>query len=235
MRRFRTAAAVVVLVASTGPLPAPPAADAHPFGPPPTARIWAEGDVVTIDWAAAPDDLALIGVELDLLPEDTLDAYLEAPAQVAPERAHEDEMSRSPELVDYLLERVRVIQGGQVCEGDVEPIERFLTRGATVLHRCAEPITVVEVEIALLHDVHPAYRTFAFSASDEAEPSQAVFTAASPRHDWRFGSTGADGAEGRARSAGLVGLIALGLVAVLAVARAELFGRGRRAGDGSTK
>jgi hypothetical protein len=234
VRRLHTAAVVVALAASTVLLTAPPPADAHPFGPPPTARIWAEGDVVTIDWAAAPDDLALIGVELGLLPEDTPDAYLEAPTQVAPERAHEEQMSRSPELVDYLLERVRVIQRGRDCEGGVEPIERFLTRGATVVHRCAEPVTEVEVEIGLLHDVHPAYRTFAFSASDEAEPSQAVFTAASPRHTWRFGATADGTAEGRARGAGTVGLIILGLVAVLAVAGAELFGRrgAERGSDG---
>lgn len=213
--------AVVAVLLTLVPAPV----EAHPFGPPPTARLWAEGTAVTIDWGAAPDDLATIGVELGLLPDDAPEQYLEAPTQVAPDREHEERLAGSEELHRYLLERVRVWQDGRPCEGEVRPIERFLTRGVTIVHRCAAEVDQVEVEIALLHDVHDAYRTFAFSASDDAEPSQAVFTTSSPRHTWHFGGAEAEDTSGAARSAGLVGLVVLGVVALAGVLGAELFGR----------
>lgn len=224
----------LVVVGSLAAFP-PPRAEAHPFGPPPTARVWAEDRTVTIDWGAAPDDLAAIGVELDLLPEETPEEYLEAPTQVAPERDHEDRLSASPELRDYLLERVGVWQDGRPCDGEVRPIERFLTRGATIVHRCPTEVTEVEIEIGLLHDLHSAFRTFAFSASDEAEPSQAVFTAASPRHTWRFAAPAEDEGVGeRARSAGVTGLVVLGVLAIAGVAGVELMSRRRDGSDEAT-
>jgi hypothetical protein len=199
---------------------------AHPFGAPPTARIWAEETHVWIDWGSAPDDAIVIGVELGLLPEEAVDAYLdEGPVRVAPSAEKEQRLSESDLLADYVLERITVTQNRRPCSPALEPIENFVTRGATVAFRCPEPVREVEIRIAMLHEVHEAYRTFAFSHG-EASPAQAVFTVASPTHTWTFGDRNEDSAAGRGWAAGL---IALGGLAIIGVVMAEtLLSRRRR-------
>jgi hypothetical protein len=228
--RHRIAACSAILgmgIAVAAGLAAPVAA--HPFGVPPTARIWADGYDVGIEWGAAPDDAIVIGVELGLLDEETIDAYLDqGPTRVAPSAEKERRLSESEELRGYLLERIRVVQGRSECDPTIRPIENFVTQGAHVVFRCPREVETVDVEISMLHEVHEAYRTFAFSAGD-AKPAQAVFTVASPVHTWTFGVEADGDSSGRALQ---LGLIALGLLAVVGVILAELASdRGRAQED----
>lgn len=219
-RRRRTAAgAALSIVAGILLVSGPPPADAHPFGPPPTARVWAEGSRVVIDWGAAPDDAVAIGVEIGLLEPETVEAYADEPTRGAPDREVEEQLSRSDDLREYILGRIRVWQDGQRCEADLRPVDGFVTRGATTTHDCPGPVAAVEIEISMLHDIHDAYRTFAFSAGD-AEPAQAVFTVASPRHRWVFGAESSDASGGVPW--GYVGLIALAVVVIGGVVVAEV-------------
>jgi hypothetical protein len=183
------------------------AALAHPFGPPPTALVSARGSSVFVEWRAAPDDTAAIGVQLGFLDEAVLEAYLEAPTQAAPSAADEDALARSPELVAYLLDRVVVEQDGARCRGRVVAVEAFVQEGARVVLECPEPISAVDLEISLLHDVHEAYRTFAVAESEATAPAQAVFTTASPRQRFDFSGATTPGAEPTAPTGGEPGAI----------------------------
>lgn len=218
-RRRTASGAVLPIVAGILLALTPTPADGHPFGPPPTARVWAEGSRVVIDWGAAPDDAVAIGVEIGLLEPETVEAYADGAARVAPDRAAEERLSRSDDLRDYVLGRISVWQGDQRCDADLRTVDDFVSRGATTTHDCPEPVSTVEIEISMLHDIHDAYRTFAFSAGD-AEPSQAVFTVASPRHRWVFGADGADAGSGVPW--GPVGLIVLAVVVIGGVVAAEV-------------
>jgi hypothetical protein len=196
---------VLVLTLLGAILTAAPAS-AHPFGPPPTALVAARGNAVLVDWRSAPDDAIAIGIHVGLLPEETMDAYLEAQTQVAPSAADEELLARSPELHDYLLEHIRVLQDGRPCEPNLQPVGDFVRDGARIIHDCAEDVEVVEIEITMLHDIHSAYRTFAVAENETTVPAQAVFTTAAPRQQMDFsgsaGSGGSDGAEGADSEAG---------------------------------
>lgn len=218
--------AALVLLLSCAAAPAL----AHPFGPPPTARIWADDSRVVIDWTAAPDDTAAIGVEVGVLSEQAVDAFLEeSPAMVAPPAADLATLDSSEELRTYLLEHIQVLQGGRRCDAELAPVNDFIHRGATVVHSCPRPVVDVEVVITMLHSRHEAYRTFAFSR-DRTEPDQAVFTVASPSHTWVFGEgDAAPAGRGWVRWAGL-GL--LGSLLIGGVVAAEVAsGRREPGGD----
>jgi hypothetical protein len=226
--------ALLLLVALTLLLTAAPAL-AHPFGPPPTALLRAVEDRVLIDWRAAPDDTAAIGVQLGFMEEHVLDAYLEAPTQAAPSAADEDALAASPELRAYLLERVVIRQDGEPCEVEVVDTTDFVHAGARIGYRCPAPVTAVEVELALLHDVHEAYRTFGIAEDEATVPAQAVFTSASPRQQIDFSGTAgvveaADGDAGGEGGGGLLpGLLVLGgIFLVGALAAVGVAGRGSR-------
>lgn len=210
-------------------LPAAPAA-AHPFGPPPTALLTATGDELRIEWRSAVDDAAAIGVTLGFLDEEILQAYLEAPTQVAPSAADEDAFTGSDELRDYLLTHVAVRQGDTDCRAAIGELRAFLYDGATITYRCPEPIAEVDVRISMLHDVHPAYRTFATAASATASPAQTVFTAADAQQRFDFAATGG-GALGGSLTA-LVAVAVLGLLAAVGGGVALLRGRRPRPGIG---
>jgi hypothetical protein len=196
---------------------------AHPFGPPPTALVSARGQSVFINWTAAPDDTLAIGVQVGLLDESVLEDVMEASVQVAPSRAQEDALNESTELKGYLADHISVTQDGADCEMTVQPITDFVRDGAKSVHQCPEPITVVDIEITMLHDVHEAYRTFAVT-NEYARPTQAVYSVANPRHTWDF----SDNEE--TQSGGLPGwlpLLAIGaLVSVVGLVIA--IGRGGR-------
>jgi hypothetical protein len=211
-------------------------ANAHPFGPPPSALLRAEAELLLIDWRAAPDDTAAIGVELGYMEEAVLDAYLEAPTQVAPSAADEDALAASPQLHAYLVERVVVRQDGTPCEAAALDTADFVHAGARLAYRCPEPIAAVELEITLLHDVHEAYRTFGIAESEATVPAQAVFSVATPRHTMDFSGagaagdagTGADGAPG-GDGGGLSGVTALaGVLVIGLLGGIVVAGRGRR-------
>jgi hypothetical protein len=166
------------------------AASAHPFGPPPTALLTAEGTTIEVEWRSAPDDAAAIGVVLGFLEESAVSAYLEAPVQVAAPARDEEALSASDDLRTYLTERIVVWQDDRACPATVPPVADFVHGGARVVLRCPEAIGEVEVEITMLHDVHDAYRTFGITASEAAEPAQTVFTSSAPRQRIDFSAAG---------------------------------------------
>ncbi|HVM15145.1 MAG TPA: hypothetical protein VM287_12575 [Egibacteraceae bacterium] len=192
-----------------------PPAHAHPFGPPPTALVSADGRRVVVEWGAAPDDAMVVGMAIGVLDDGSLERYLEGPVQIAPPASKEEELSASDALRGYLLERIAVTQGGRPCEGIVEPIDNFMSDGARVVHQCPEPVTVVDLRIAMLHDVHESYRTFAITEG-KGRPAQSAFTSARPEQRWDFAAT-ADGSPRRrpllAGLAGVAGVVGVGVVA----------------------
>ncbi len=157
-------------------------ADAHPFGPPPTAEVTAEGEQVRIHWRAAADDVMAVGAEAGLVDEDVVDDYLEvtAPGQGSDEL--EERLAASPELAEHLHEHLRVAQDGQRCPASVDT-DAVVWEGATLTADCPETITEVDITVSLLHERHPAYRTFAI-APTEAEPAHAVLTEQEPTVTW---------------------------------------------------
>lgn len=193
MRKRTAPTRVAVLAAAMtvgGFLPVIPAA-AHPFGPPPTALVSSSGHRVVVEWGAAPDDALVVGMAIGVLDDTSLEQYLEGPVQVAPSAAKEDELSASPALRAYLLDRIAVAQEGRACDGTVEVIGSFLTDGAIVTYECPQPVEVVDLRITMLHDVHDAYRTFAITEGRGAPP-QSVFTVESPEQRWDFAAETAD-------------------------------------------
>lgn len=184
--RRRLIAVVGAALAAVAVVGAPAAA--HPFGPPPTAQIAAEGTQITVDWTATPDDAVAIGELLGLMPEGSTAAYRqESAAQVAPSRAAEAALSAAPELHTYLTEHIVALQGGEPCEGTVPPVADFVHEGARVVLTCPAPVEEVDLRITMLHEIHPAYRTFA--VGEDSDPTESVFTVEAPQHTWRFGAT----------------------------------------------
>lgn len=197
---------------------AAPAA-AHPFGPPPTALVSSSGREVVVEWGAAPDDALIIGMATGVLDDGSLDRYLEGPVQTAPSAAQEDALSASPQLRDYLLDRIEVSQDGRPCDGTVSPIESFVHDGATLTFACPETVDQVVLRIAMLHDVHDAYRTFAITEG-RGQPAQSVFTVDDVEQEWDFTAspTASDEDPGRGLPAGPLILAGVGAAAAGAVA-----------------
>lgn len=202
---------------------APPAA-AHPFGPPPTARVSAQDRAVTISWSATPDDAVAIGELLGLMPEGSVQAYRqEAAAQVAPSSRDEAALSASPLLRRYLTDNIVVEQAGKPCPAEVAPPPDFVHSGATLVATCPEPVEDVTLRITMLHDINEAYRTVAIGTG--SRPEQAVFTVAAPTAEWRFGAaTGSSSAP--------LPLAGVALVIVAAGAAAAFWAQRRREGRG---
>lgn len=216
--RHRSVRAVALAVATAGvALLGQPPAGAHPFGPPPTALVSASGDRVLVEWAAAPDDAMVLGMSIGVLDDGSLERYLEGPVQTAVPAAAEEELSRSPALHDYLLERIVVTQGATPCDGTLDPVGNFIHEGATIAYHCPEPVAVVDLRITMLHDIHDSYRTFAITEG-RGVPAQSVFTATSPEQRWDFAATTPVGGDRSwlALAAGALGAGGVGAVVVLA-------------------
>jgi hypothetical protein len=178
--RLAAATLVPLMVSLTLLLPAVPAT-AHPFGPPPTAWVTHEGDQVGVVWDAAYDDLLTIGEHLGLLREGTADRFREAETQVAPARAEEEALEGSEQLREYVGERIAVYQGGVRCEPRMA-LDDLVGQGVRTVHRCPHPVEEVRLEITMLHDVNPAYRTFALAERETPGPL-AIFSLEQPAHE----------------------------------------------------
>jgi hypothetical protein len=211
-----------------GVLLVPAGAAAHPFGPPPTAYVTYEDDQVGVVWTAAYDDVLVIGEELGLLREGTSDRFREAETQVAPPRSEEETLERSPELRDYVTERIAVHQGDQRCEPRMA-LDDLGEQGIRTVHRCPEPVSEVRLEITMLHDINTAYRTFALAERETPGPL-AIFSADQPAHvvDLTRLDEGDAGGIGRGQQAGIVG-------ALLAVLGAAAWGFTRLTGARTTE
>ena len=207
-------AALVAVVVSAGP------ALAHPFGPPPTARITAAGRSITVDWSATADDAVAIGEHLGVMPEGSIAAYRqESAAQVAPSSQDEARLSASPLLRDYLTQHIAAEQQGRPCDAEVATITDFVHRGARVVLTCPDPVTSARLRITMLHSLHNQYRTVAVGAG--TDPAQAVFTTTAPEHEWRFGVT----AQGGFR---LPPILAIGAIGGVVAAGAAVLVQRRR-------
>lgn len=212
----RRARVAVLIAATVGvALTAVPPAGAHPFGPPPTALVSASGHEVRVDWGAAPDDALVVGMAIGILDDGSLERYLEGPVQTAPPAADEEELSASPLLRDYVLERITVSQDGVACDGTVAPIASFLTDGASVTYQCPRPVAAVDLRMTMLHDVHDSYRTFAITEG-RGTPAQSVFTTESPEQRWDFSAWPPERDDrGWGAPLGLLGVVGAGTAGAL--------------------
>lgn len=174
MRVVLVLTAVFLLACAT------PAA-AHPFGPPSTARIDADGTTVTLSWLAAEDDWVALGNSVG-----AFDASTTATG--------EEKLRRSPAVRGYLLDHVTVSQAGRVCPGELAPLADLVATGARFTFSCARPVSEVDVTLSALTDLNEAYRTVL--TAETATPDRVLFTAATDTTRLRFsgGGSGVTGA-----------------------------------------
>ena len=227
LSRRGSAVAGAVLV---GLLALPTTASAHSSGQLPQARLSAEGRVVTMKLTGAADDMASIGVALDLLPAATVDAYIgTGPFEDIPTPTQIGRLSRSPALRDYLLGHVQVRQNGLECDGEARPAADFISEGARLIFTCAEPVEQVALRITVLHDQDPTYATYAVDGT----PWYVLHTSRLPEHTWDAAAAtayrGTWAAEGTSQDMGPVAGLAAGLLGVTAVGGAGVWLRCSRA------
>jgi hypothetical protein len=210
---------------------------AHPFGDPQTLDVAPDATdpaVVHVTWkVGAADDLTLLGIHLDVLPEDRvmLDGAISYDAGDAALVAD------SAALADYALDHVLVGSAGARCQGAVAEVGDLVADGAELVFTCPGPVGAATVEVTTLTDLHPAYRTLATGPDGQ----HAVYGADHPVHDWALPSGGAaapatttgsaptvEGSLGAGESAALQIGAVLAAVLLLVVAGAFLARRRRR-------
>jgi hypothetical protein len=155
---------------------------AHASSQLPHARLAAQGNEVRVEWTAAADDAADIGVGLGLLREDAMWAFLGEPGAAFPTEEEVHAFSNAPQLRDYLLTNVEIRQHGEPCDASVSTTDDFLVDGASFVFRCPERVETVEVAITVLHDRDPLYATY----SVDGTVQYAVHSVAEPVHQWDF-------------------------------------------------
>ncbi len=178
----------------------------------PHARLSAAGTTVTVEWTAAADDAADVAVAAGVWPEEVALAYLDVAfggdLDALPSAAEVAAASDDPALQRYLEERVRILQDGTPCAGTAQPAADFVADGATIVFDCPDPVGEAVVEIRLLHDRDPAYRTFSVDGTQQ----YAVHTARQPAHPWdfRLAQQGSDAVPVAALLLGAGGIALLG-------------------------
>ncbi|MGN9911033.1 hypothetical protein ACTMTJ_26095 [Phytohabitans sp. LJ34] len=182
-------------------------ASAHPFGPPSTARVSADGSRVAVSWHAAEDDWVALG------------RHVGAFDGASPDVTGAELLRRSPGVRDYLLGRIAVSQSGRKCAGDLAALGDVLADGARLTFDCPGPVVDVDITVTALTDLNDAYRTM-LRADTPASPDQALFTAAAPMQHITFNASGG----GVRRSvltlaAGTGAVLLLGLVLLVALRR----------------
>jgi hypothetical protein len=189
----------LLLLLSAGP------AAGHAAGVPPHARLGAEAERVQIEWTAAADEAADVGVSVGIFGEEVVEALLGGPAEHLPTEEQIQALSGSSALRDYLLDNVRVTQDGQRCDGEVEPAPDFLSEGAAFTFICPEEVDQAHVAITILHDRDARYRTFGVDGSLQTT----VHTVDAPEHLWDFTAA----AEAPVDTAGPpIGVLAAGFI-----------------------
>lgn len=220
MIRAVLAVAVAVAVVAAVTVGAAPAV-AHPFGPPPVARLSAEGTVVQVRWTAAPDDLLALGYGAGVLHERpaALDQAEGTPFGGGTDvtAAEAALLTGAPEVASYLGDGVQVRQDGIDCPGEVRDAADLVDAGALLAFTCPAPVRTVDVGVELLTDLHPAYRTMAVSA----EGQRALYTTDDTVESWTFG--GASGA-GPTLAVGGVGALLAAVGAATVVRRRRRHG-----------
>lgn len=155
-------------------------AEAHPFGPPSTARLVADGSTVTVWWHAAEDDWVALG--------QSLGAFEDPAGTVSTSLTGEEKLQRSPAVREYLLGKIGVSQNGRKCAGNLEPLQGLLKQGAKISFDCPAPVLEVDVTLSALTDLNESYRTV-LSADTPTTPGQALFTASQTTQHLRFSSS----------------------------------------------
>jgi hypothetical protein len=190
------------LVAAAALLAATPAS-AHPFGPPSTARVSADGSRVAVSWHAAEDDWVALG------------RHVGAFDGASPGVTGAELLRRSPGVRDYLLGRIAVSQSGQRCAGELAPLDDVLTEGARLTFACPGPVAEVDITVTALTDVDDAYRTV-LQAGTPATPDQALFTATAPTQHITFAASGSPVRRSVVTvAAGTAAVLVIGLIALL--------------------
>jgi hypothetical protein len=145
----------------------------------PHARLSAEGRQVFVEWTAAGDDVADIGVGLGLLPQEAALAF-QGVGDAYPSTAQETRFARSDKLESYLLDNVHVAQQGRPCEGQVSVPDEIIAEGVRFVFSCPEQVEQVSVRVTMLHDRDEMYRTY----SIDGTIWDAMHTVDQPEHVW---------------------------------------------------
>ncbi|MEU0547796.1 hypothetical protein [Micromonospora sp. NPDC005979] len=155
-------------------------ADAHPYGYPQTVTIAADAarpDVVHLTWkAGSVDELTLLGVHLGLLPQDRvlLDGAVDTRETDA------TILAGSKPFANYLLKQMTVSSDGRACAGVVG---KTSDSGVDVDYTCWGAVGIARVEVRMLTDLDPAYRTVATGP----EGKRQVYGTDEYSHDWLLG------------------------------------------------
>ncbi|NEE02683.1 hypothetical protein [Phytoactinopolyspora halotolerans] len=179
--------AALTITAALGVGVAAQPAQAHPFGEPQTVQLSADAEVVTVRWSAPADDLLVLGGVSGALP-DRREIVFDVGPTAAPEPVGETDAERltsSRQVAAYLAERISVRQSGEPCAGKVR-LDELVGDGAELTFSCPEPVTVVDIEVATLTDVHEAYRTAAIG-DGSTSPGRALYTVDDDVQTWEFG------------------------------------------------
>ena len=163
-----TASTSVLTAGLVGLLAVP--AGAHPLGLPAFAQISATDDQVTVQWNAAPDDVAAMARSLGLVDSAALT------------RAQDADLAASPALRQRVLRDVRVQQDGRPCTAFFAPPTSVVAEGLRVVFTCPKRVSRVRVHLSLLHAVDDRYRTLASSAGPDGS-ARTMFSDAAPEHD----------------------------------------------------
>ncbi|NHC15154.1 hypothetical protein [Motilibacter deserti] len=178
----------------------PAVASAHPFGPPLTAKLSAQGSSVELELHAEPDDWMAIGQLVHAFDDVSGDTSTTG----------EQRLVTSPKFAAYVLDNVRVRQHGVDCTGTVEPRPSLLKDGIVVVADCPADVETVTVDITTLHDVHENYRTV---ASGDGVP-QTLFTSTDSSHDVAFTGGSSAPLPGLLTAGGILAVGAVGAVAL---------------------
>lgn len=199
------AALALVALAAAGVVAASAApAAAHPFGTPPVARVTAEGTRVDVRWSVAPDDVVALGYQTGAIPSQRTFVFedgvpVDVPGEV--EAGDAELVATSPAVSAYLTDRLRVLQDGRDCDGRVVDASDLDGDGAHLAFTCPATVETVELDVTLLHDIDPAYRTAVVGEGTATSP-RGLTTREDPTHTVTFGGGGsAVGEEGPPRTA----------------------------------
>lgn len=178
----RGGAALAVLLALGAVALAAAPALGHASSQLPHARWQADGTEVEVHWTAAADDVADVAVAAGLWPEEVMWAYVEGETDAQPTDEEITALRDEPALHDYLRERFEVRQAGEPCPAEPVLSDDVIADGLRLQFSCPEPVTVATLDVRVLHDRDPAYRTFSVDGTEQ----YAVHTVDQPEHTWDF-------------------------------------------------
>jgi hypothetical protein len=212
LRRLVAVAVAAVIPAVAVTVVAAPSADAHPFGPPLSARLDVDGAEVAVTWTAAEDDWVNLGEFLDAFSAQTDDGGTQLTGA--------ELLAQSDNLPSYLLSHFVIEQDGQPCQGQVTQLQDLLTLGAQLVYTCPQPVSTVELTVTTLTDINENYRTVV-TADVPSEPAQALFTTTTATQEWSFDAAAGGGTA-------QVALVAAGALILAALAGGLLWWRRSR-------